>query len=841
MRLFFAALLVGLIPLEIAPAQPTPLGGAAELQETLDRLNTLGTVLMLGAHPDDENTAVLAYFARGRHVRTAYLSANRGEGGQNLIGSEQGALMGLIRTQELLAARRVDGSEQFFTRVIDFGYSKTPEEALRKWGRETLLADMVRAIRRFRPDVLIARFPAPPGSGGHGQHTAVGHLGPEAMEAAADPARFPKQIERDGLRPWRAKRLYWNVFQFGRPWQGGPPPPAGRLTLEIGDYDPVLGKSYAEIAGESRSKHRSQGMGTSQRKGAMPAQFDYIAGERAERDLFDGIDTSWDRVAGGAKAGELLARARDEYDPRKPAAILPPLLEAYKVLEGLEGYWPEVKRRELTRAIELAAGLWLDASAERWDAVPGEPLEIEWTALNRSEAQVEWVGAALSGVTIAKGPGDGQTLAYNRPATGSSTVVIPADAAYSQPPWLREEADGSVYRLADPALIGRPEAPPVLEAEFRLRFGGEVEILFRKKVVYHWVDRSFGERTRDVQVAPPVAVNLTRDHLIFPTREPRTVAVSLHSHVSEAEGAVRLEVPEGWRVEPAAAPVSLVRLGQEATVEFAVTPPREDSGGVLRATFELDGKRISTGVREIEYDHIPVQVVFPPARMRIERTDVRLLSRNVGYVMGAGDKIPEALEELGAVVTLLGPDELAAGDLAAYDAIVAGVRALNTRPDLLAARERLFEYVEQGGTLIVQYNTFSRRGPTATLAPYPVKPAQTGFARTDRVTEEDAPVLIDDPDHVLLSAPNRITQKDFDGWVQERGLYFMGEWDERFETVFASHDPGQEPQWGGMLYARYGKGVYIFTGYSWFRQLPAGVPGAYRIFANLVSGGKLGK
>lgn len=837
MRLLIA---LALAAVAAAPAatQPTPLIGAAELEQALDRLNTLGSALMLAAHPDDENTAVISYLARGRHLRTGYISATRGEGGQNLIGTEQGALMGLIRTQELLEARRVDGGEQFFTRAIDFGYSKTPEEAYAQWGRETLLGDMVRVIRRFRPDVLISRFPPPPGSGGHGQHTAVGHIAREAFEAAADPARFPEQIEQ-GLEPWRAKRLVWNVFQFGRPRPQGGPAPEGRIRLEIGDYDPVLGKSYSEIAGESRSMHRSQGMGTSQPKGARDASFDPIAGDAAESDLFDGVDTTWDRVPGGEAVGKRLARARDEYDPRKPEAILPHLLTAYEEMEALEGYWPDVKRGELKRAVELAAGLWLDATAERWDAVPGEKLTINWSVVNRSQAEVELVGAGLAGAVEGAGMEGGKRLAYNQPVEARSTVDIPADAPYSQPPWLRQEPSGSSYALDDPELIGRPEAPPVLEARFTLRFSGGVEIPFRKPVVYRWVDRSFGERERALEVVPAVAVNMTRDNLVFPSSESREVAVTFVGHVDEAEGVAGLKAPKGWKVEPQSAPVSLTRRGQETTVSFRVTPPAEPSGGMLHASVTIGGREIANGLREIEYDHIPMQVVYPPAEVRVERVDVTMLSKSIGYIMGAGDRIPEALQELGATVTLLGPADLAAGDLAQYDAIVAGVRALNTRPDLAASRERLLEYVRGGGTLIVQYNTFARRGPQPILGPYPMKTPQRSFERTDRVTYEDAPILISKPDHPLLQAPNRITEADFEGWVQERGLYFMGEWDERYESVFASHDPGQEPQGGGMLYTRYGEGVYIFTGYSWFRQLPAGVPGAYRLFANMVSAGKV--
>ena len=817
----------------LSHAQPTPLRGAAELQETLDRLNTLGSMMMLGAHPDDENTTVISYFARGRHIRSAYLSATRGEGGQNLIGTEQGALMGVIRTQELLEARRIDGGEQFFTRVIDYGYSKTPEEAIGKWGREVLLSDMVRAIRRFRPDVIISRFPPKPGSGGHGQHTAVGHLGPEAYQAAGDPSRFTEL----GLKPWKARRYYYNFIQFGPPRPNQRPAPPDRITTELGDYDPVLGKSYAEIAGESRSMHRSQSMGTSQRKGSVTASFDPISGEKADGDLFEGIDTSWARVSGAETVGRLLAQAREQYRAATPLAILPTLLEAYKELSTLDDPWARFKLDELTRAIELASGVWIDAVADRWDAVPGESVNVRLEVLSRSKEPITWTSAEMSGVAMSKTPGVG-ALAYNKPTTRDVAIAVPSSADYSQPVWLEKPAAHDGYQYADESLIGDPESPNVFDARFDLEFG-DVKVPITKPVVYRWVDRAYGERSRALQVVPPVAVSLAQSNLIFSSQEPQTVPVRLLSNVARASGSLALDVPMGWRVEPGAVPVKLGRKGQETTLEFKLYPPSDPSSGELTAKLNLAGTDLSTGMQLIEYDHIPLQMTYPDATIPLHRLDVKLLSKNIGYIMGAGDKIPEALEQLGADVTLLSESDLASADLSAFDAIVVGVRALNTRPDLLAAKERVLGYVEQGGTVVMQYNTvsFRRRGggapPPATLAPFPMT------ASRDRVTDEFAKMTLAIEDHPLLQAPNHITAKDFEGWVQERGLYFMSEWDERYDAPLLCNDPGEDPLGGSLLYARHGKGVYIFTGLSWFRQLPAGVPGAYRLFANLVSAGKV--
>ena len=810
--------------------QPTPLHGSAELHELLDRLNTVGTVLMLGAHPDDENTAVMAYFARGMHLRTVYFSATRGEGGQNRIGTEQGDLMGVIRTHELLAARRIDGGEQEFATVVDFGYSKSPEETLKFWGEERLLRDMVRAIRKVRPDVIVSRFPPRPGSGGHGHHTAVGWTGPAAYEAAADPDRFPEL----GLPAWRARRYYFNVPTFGRRMEQAAARVPGRLRIELGKYDPVLGKSYAEVAGESRSMHRSQAMGASQRKGSVPAFFEYVAGEEASDDLFEGIDLSWTRIPGAEQVAKDLALAKALYDPRNPGTILRHLLDAYKELGNLTGPEVDYERQDLLRAIELASGIWVDAAADRWDAVAGGTIEVTAQVLRRGDSDWQWRATRLEGVAEASvtAPAD---LEHNQMASRVVQVDIPEEACYSQPHWLVSRNPGP-----DGCEVSHdmPGPAPALRAIFEFETPEGIEIAFVKPVIYRWVDPSLGERSRPLAVVPPVTVAFTSANRILPDSTPVEIPVRLQSNRGEASATVHLTAPDGWTVTPASKQVRFERRGQERTAVFLLEPPSEASGGELRASVDVDGKTVRSGMRTIEYGHIPATPVFENAAMRVERLDLELLAKRIGYVMGAGDKIPAALEQMGANVTLLSAEDLAAGDLDQFDALVTGIRALNTRPDLIAARDRVLEYVDRGGTLVVQYNTapFRRRrsGPSsvATLAPFPMTPSRL------RVTDEHAEVRLLSSEHPLLRIPNRITSADFDGWVQERGLYFMSGWDDRYDTVIACSDPGEDPLEGGLLYARFGKGAYVFTGYSWFRQLPAGVPGAYRIFANLISAGK---
>ena len=553
--------------------------------------------------------------------------------------------------------------------------------------------------------------------------------------------------------------------------------------------------------------------------------------------FFDAINTSWQRVPGAEKVARLLKQARSDYRPDNPEAILPLLTKAYAALRELNDPWVEVKKQEVLEAIQLAAGLWIDAAADRWDATPGSDLRNHPVGAEPPPGS-RWPGrepkSRASSGTPSRAPG--RISGTTRSQVRKSRCGFRTFALYSQPEWLDRPVEGDSYGMHDPTMIGRPEARPVLGATFYLKTADGLELPFRKPVAYRWVDRALGERTRAFQIVPPVAVSFAEKTMIFPDANPRAVSVRLENNAGEVAGRVKLDVPEGWTVKPASVEFVLKRHGQQRTANFSITPPAAASMGEVVAAAELGGEAVSSGVRAIEYPHIPIQVVYPKARMRVARAEVKLLAKKIGYVMGAGDNVPEALVQLGASVTLLSPDELASGDLARFDAIVTGVRALNTRPDLLAAREQLLVYMEQGGTLVVQYNTVSRRGGAvggAALAPYPMTPSR------NRVSREEAAVTFPNPDHPLLNAPNRISRRDFDGWVQERGLYFMSDWDERYDPILQCNDPGEPPQLGGLLYAPYGQGVYIHTGYSWFRQLPAGVPGAYRIFANLLSAARV--
>lgn len=783
------------------------LSGAAEARLALEKLNVTGSVLMIAAHPDDENTALLAYFARGRKVRTAYLSLTRGEGGQNLIGSEQGDALGVIRTQELLAARKIDGAEQFFTRAIDFGFTKTPQEVFEKWGREKILSDVVWTIRRFQPDVIILRFSGTPRDG-HGQHQASAILGKEAFSAAADSKRFPEQLKY--VQPWQAKRLMWNVFNFTREQEKESEQLKDRVDIDPGEYDPVLGYSFGEIAGMSRSMHKSQGMGTFERKGSQKNGLVTIAGDHATKDVFDGIDITWARVPGAAALTGLFTQACHEFDAEHPEKVVPLLLKARAALAEMHQPVAERKRHELDEDIALLSGLWLDATADKYASLPGGSFKVTRTMLDRSGIPMQ---------------ADGKDLPHNTPVAITDTVPIAPSEPYTQPYWLREPKQGDTYTVSDQLLIGLPENPPLLQSKFRVRIEGQ-ELEFQRPVVHRYADRVLGELVRPLVVVPPVSVDVPKNALVFPNGSARQVEIEVKAPAGAASGELRIEAPKGWKIEPASQPFQLGDAGQEVALPFHVTPPHDDARGSLHATATVDGHPVSVGMQVIVYPHIPTQTLFPAARTDLVHAAIDLTAQNIGYVMGAGDEVPESLRQLGAAVTLLTSGDLARADLSRYDAIVTGARAYNTRLDLRANQQRLLDYVKQGGTMVVQYNT--QDNTLSHIGPYPLTIGR------ERVTLEDAPVKFLDPVSPLLHKPNEITERDFEGWVQERGLYFASQWDAHYQPLFEVNDPGEKPLRGSTLYTKYGKGNYVFTGFSFFRELPAGVPGAYRLFANLL-------
>ena len=801
-------------------AQQAGIPVAGELEIALQKLNVLGSVLYVGAHPDDENTAILAYLSKGRKYRTAYLSVTRGEGGQNLIGPEQGAETGLIRTQELMAARRIDGAEQFFTRAVDFGYSKTAEETLAFWGKEKTLGDIVWVIRKFRPDVIMSRFSARQ-AGGHGHHMATALLVKEAFAAAADPDKFPEQLKY--VSAWRARRLLWNI------WRPSQDEAKNLLRVDTGEYNPLLGKSYSEIAGESRSQHKSQGFGSAGRRGTQPDHFEVAAGDPATLDIFEGIDVSWNRIPGGQKAGRLLEKSLASFDLRQPSKSIAGLLGVYEELARLpDGDWVRLKKEELLRVIQACAGLWMEAIAGDYAAAPGDTVQIKTTVINRSGHPLSLHSLAFPGIvpdSVLDRP-----LNNNEPQSIETPIRLPEDLPLSQPYWLEEPNRKGASAGVDQDFSGQAENPPALRARVGLLAEGQL-LEYSIPVLFRWTDQVSGELYRPFEVRPRITIQCEDRVSIFADAGPKKIKLRLKSHSPNTAGVVRLKGPDVWKITPASSAFSLPGKYDEVEVTFEVSPPKQADAADLTAEAEVAGEKISRALVEISYPHIHRQVYFPSSRLRVVKLDIRTEGKKLGYIMGAGDEVSRALENLGYEVVALSDEMLENADLSPFDAIITGVRAYNTRDVLKPSKDKLLHYVEDGGTLVVQYNV-SFNPLSGQIGPYPLTIGR------DRVSVENAPVEFLAPDHPLLNFPNKITAEDFEGWIQERGLYFVSQWDERYETVLSSHDPGEPDGKGGLLYARYGKGVFIYTGYSWFRQLPAGVPGAFRLFANLISAGK---
>ncbi|XHF07365.1 PIG-L family deacetylase [Archangium gephyra] len=803
-----------------APRQPH----AGEIAADLRRLGVAGSVLYVAAHPDDENTRLLAYLAGGRGLRAGYLSLTRGDGGQNLIGTEQDELLGLIRTQELLAARRIDGAEQLFTRARDFGYSKSADETLRIWGRDQVLADVVLAIRRFQPDVIITRFTTLPPN--HGQHTASALLAEEAFTAAADPSRYPEQL--GALKPWKADRLLNNVST----WNLKPDADmSAYLKLDVGGYDPLRGRSWGEISAESRSQHKSQGFGVPAERGSQLDYFKPLAGTQPKSDVFEGLELSWRRWSGTEQLVRVIDEAVNGFDARAPHKSVPALLRVHEALSALpdSNPWKAIKLRETEELLAACAGLFLEARAAEAMAVPGSAVALNLVALNRSPAPFRLVGVTLPG---GESVAAGTELADNKPFKLSRTVTIPEGARISTPYWLRKPVAGGLYSLdeQDRALVGRPEGEPDLSVTFLYEVGGKRFSVVRP-VVYAWTDPVRGELYRAFEIAPAITATLDREVLMFPNGTAQSVSVVLAAGRADAEGKVRLELPAGWRAEPAEVPFKLAARGDERTVGFQVTPPKGAAErGRLRVVVESGGRAESWRVRTVTHEHIPPQTVRQPSEAALVPFALATKVRRIGYIPGPGDRVAESLAAVGYEVTLLPEERLGSEKLERFEAILVGVRAFNANQRLALHHERLMRYVEQGGRLIVQYNTNSRVGPlNASLGPYPLEIGR------DRVTDETAAMTPVDPHLPLLKAPNRLAAADFEGWVQERGLYFASKWDEHYKPVFSMNDPGEEPLRGGLLVARHGKGTFVYTGIAFFRQLPAGVPGAYRLLANLLA------
>ncbi len=824
----------------LAYAQAPRTYHAGELQLALKKLNVVGSVLYLAAHPDDENTALIAYFANERLTRTGYLSLTRGDGGQNLIGAEQRELMGLIRTQELLQARKTDGGEQFFTRANDFGFSKSAKEAQKIWDKEQVLADMVWVIRNFRPDIIVTRFP-PSRDAGHGHHEASAILAEEAFKASADASRFPEQLKY--VQTWQPKRLVWNVFsrrggQFTNLPADSTAKPVG---VELGIYNPLLGKSNLGIAAESRSMHKSQGFGAGKNHGTRTDYLQHVLGSPAQKDVLEDINLTWKRFKETENFATLLEKAYTTYNTEKPYLTASILREAYSQMKDFEAktkdkeakLWVQHKNEEVKNLLLACIGLWAEGNATEYSTTGGDSLGLRLeVALRMGNLPLTVEKASIHSLAVGKVldiDSLPKTLKAPQLWTERTVIYINPKEPTTQPYWLTEKPSQGLFSVKDQLLRGKPENLPAFKMVLQVNFEG-LPLTIERPITYKWVKPEDTEIYRPLEVTPQVMVNVAQDACLFAGLQTKSVTLTLKAGKANRRGAVSLNLPEGWKVAPTKIDFSLKNKDEEQKITFQITPSASSKAGIAKAFLQLEGEAQASpavGIQRIDYKHIPIQTVFPQAEIFLDRFDMQMAGKNIAYVEGAGDEVAQCLAQVGYNVTVLKASQLA-DNLAQFDAIVLGVRAFNTQNDLKNGTTHLKKYVEQGGTVVVQYNT-SNSLVTKDLGVYPFTIGR------ERVTVEDAPIKFLLPEHAILNSPNKITDRDFEGWVQERGLYFAQTWDAKFETILASADPEEPELKGGLIHAKFGKGKFIYTGLAFFRQLPAGVKGAYRLFANLLA------
>ena len=810
---------------------------SSEILLQLKKLDVLGSVLYIAAHPDDENTRLLAYLANEKLYRTGYLSLTRGDGGQNLIGDEQGVDLGLIRTQELLAARRVDGAEQFFSRAFDFGFSKSPEEALRIWGHDKILSDVVWVIRKFKPDVIITRFPTT-GEGGHGHHTASAILAGEAFDAAADPTKFPEQLKY--VNVWQAKRLLWNTFNFG----GNNTQREDQLKLDCGDYNTILGKSYGEIAAVSRSQHKSQGFGVPAQRGSILEYFKTIKGTSPVNDLVDGIYTTWNRIAGDHIPDIILGSIKNDvsniisnFSPDSPQKSIPDLVKLYTAIENNIGtekpwndtYWKEKKLDEVKKIIENCSGLFMEAATNTQYAVQGDSIKVTLTVNNRSGANILNADAQIDTTYVIF-----DQLKKNVNAVKTYSWFIEPDAKLTQPYWLEAQKEKGSFNVDDQQMIGKAQNDP-LSVTFSMMIEGK-EFLFAKPVWYKYTDPVKGELYQPVTIINPAFIGTAPSLVLFNSslknqKKDIRFVVQANKVISDT---VKLAYNKNDSVFTAVNSFLNFSKGEKKVFITAVSNIGlpENSSTLINGIFTVKSikEKQLLGQRKISYDHIPDITYYHVDPLKIVNLNLKTEGNYAGYIPGAGDKIPEALEQMGYKVVILKENEITPNNLRQFDVIITGVRAYNTNEWMNNVYDALMQYVKEGGVLFTQYNTSNQIGPVrAKIAPYPFTISR------NRITDEEAKVNFLIPDHKALNYPNKISEKDFDGWIQERSIYNAENADTAYRKILSMKDPGENEQDGSLIIANYGKGRFVYSGLVFFRELPAGVPGAYRLFANLIA------
>ncbi|WP_199117122.1 PIG-L family deacetylase [Pedobacter sp. ASV28] len=799
-RIFFLA--VSLLPCFVK-AQMQQLN-AAEIAQGLSGLSVKGSVLYIAAHPDDENTRLLAYLAKEANVKTAYLSLTRGDGGQNLIGNEQAELLGQIRTQELLAARKVDGARQFFTRANDFGFSKTSVETFNIWGKEQILADAVWVIRKFRPDVIITRFPED-SRAGHGHHAASAIIAREAFVAAADPKRYPEQLEK-GVEAWQAKRILWNTYNFG----GNNTTASDQLRIDVGGYNPFLGRNYGEIAAISRTNHKSQGFGSALQRGEAFEYFSHTAGEPAKSSLFDGVNI----YVANAAITKLLADIQANYQLKQPAASLPALLK----LKKIAAHEKDFNHQLLEELIMACAGLWVEAIVPESSYAVGDSIPVSINTIYRANFAQLKIVAQIGNQSL--------PMKDNKLSTAKYAIKA-GQADITQPYYLKKEHPIGYYIIDKQEEVGYPENPNGLTAKVKFELNGET-FSMSLPIFYKSTDPIKGEQYQPLVIAPKVTATLSDQAYLFINNQPRTIEVSLKSFTKNVAGEVVPVLPAGWKASPAKIAFNFSQKGDGQVAIFNILPDGNSASAKLSLDVNIGAEVAHKGLRTIRYDHIPNINLFPTATARLEVADLKIGGKRIAYLDGAGDLVANALQQVGYEVSHLNTSQILLNDLSAYDAIVTGVRFFNVNEEAKAIYQKLMDYVKNGGVLLEQYNV-NNGLKSMNFGPYPFNLVNK------RVTEEEAKVTFMKPEHAVLNYPNKITEKDFANWVQERGLYFAENIDPKYQTVLSMNDTGEAPNEGSLLIADYGKGKFVYTSLAFFRQLPAGVPGAYRLFANLLA------
>ncbi len=812
-------------------AQTPATYNSADIYLQLKKLNVLGSVLYIAAHPDDENTKLLAYFSKEKLYRTGYLSLTRGDGGQNLIGDEQGIDLGLIRTQELLSARRNDGAEQFFSRAYDFGFSKNPEEALKIWGHDKILSDVVWVIRQFQPDIIITRFPGDVRAG-HGHHSASEILAKEAFTAAADSTKFSDQFKY-GVKPWQAKRILWNTFNFG----GTNTTNSDQYKTDIGIYNPLLGKSYGEIAAASRSQHKSQGFGVPAQRGASYEYFSLTAGAPLQHDLFDNVTATWQRVNGGDKIESQVDTVINNYHFDHPENSVPALIALYKTIQQLpDGYWKNKKLDEIKQLIIECSGIYVEATTDNEFTIPQQNFIVQFSINKRLNDDVQLKSAKLlafdSAINI--------NLPTDKNINFEHSFYVDASTPVTQPYWLQHPLDSiGSFTVNDQQLIGKAQSDAAFTTSFTFTING-TDITVDRPVQYKFTDAVKGELYEPFIVINPISVSLQPAIILTNIIQQNTVAKNDEAHVAiksfiESPG-TKLQLYFVQHEDSTLIKDTVVNLqyGGLYDFNFAISSIYKKEKGQPVIAVKLNAHNSSntyTGnLHTIEYDHIPHIQYTATDKIKLIDEPIKTAGKKVGYIVGAGDKVPQDLQQMGYEVKLLNEADVTEANLKQFDAVITGVRAYNIHEWLNGKYDVLMRYIHDGGNLIVQYNTNNEVGSVdGNIGPY-----NFNIGRT-RVTEENAAVHILLPDNIALNYPNKITNADFNNWIQERSTYQAEQMDNHFEALLGMHDVNEPESNGSLVIAKYGKGNFVYASLVFFRQLPAGVAGAYKLMANLIA------